>query len=210
YGQATIVDDVIYLAGGQSDLSLDSAMNNFWSLDLSARGNPESFRWKELEPWPGPPRTLNLTVAQHDGDHDGVYVMSGRFQDREEVKFLVDTWQFTPQTGMWRQRADMLRPAAAGVAAPWRQSHVLVLGGDDGKLFGRADELKDAHPGFEKEAFAYHTITDSWTSAGAMPQNKVTTIPVIWDDQIILACGEIRPRVRTPEVWSVKPKLRSH
>ena len=138
-----------------------------------------------------------------------VYVMSGRHEDDGEVKFLRDAWQYTPKTGIWRNRAELPRPAVAGVAASWGQSHILVLGGDDGELFGRADELKDAHPGFKNEALAYHTITDSWTSAGSMPQNKVTTIPVIWEDRIVLACGEIRPRIRTPQVWTVRPKFRS-
>ncbi len=31
-----------------------------------------------------------------------------------------------------------------------------------------------------------------------MPQNQVTTIPVMWDGRIIIASGEIRPRVRSP------------
>lgn len=209
YGQAAIVDDTIYLAGGQSGLGLDSAMKNFWALDLSKRDDPQNFRWQELEPWPGPERAFNLTVAQHDGFRDGVYVMSGRRDDAGTVKFLRDVWQFTPQTGAWRQRTELPRPMVAGVAAAWGQSHVFVLGGDDGALFGKADELKDDHPGFIKEALAYHTITDTWTSAGAMPQNKVTTVPTSWNGQIVLACGEVRPRVRTPQVWTVKPAQRA-
>ncbi len=42
-------------------------------------------------------------------------------------------------------------------------------------------------------------------SLGATPQNQVTTIPVLWEDRIIIASGEVRPRVRTTAVWSVAP-----
>lgn len=82
---------------------------------------------------------------------------------------------------------------------------MFVLGGDDGSLFGKADELKDEHPGFPKEALSYHTITDTWTSAGKIPGNQVTTSAVIFDKQIVIPSGEIRPRVRSPKVWSVTP-----
>jgi hypothetical protein len=81
----------------------------------------------------------------------------------------------------------------------------LVLSGDDGSLFDRTDELKDDHPGFPKEALAYHTITDTWTSLGAIPANQVTTTAVRWNERIIIASGEVRPRVRTAAVWSVAP-----
>ena len=76
-------------------------------------------------------------------------------------------------------------------------------------MFGRADELKDNHPGFPKQALAYHTITDSWTEAGAIPANHVTTVPVWWQGEIVVASGEVRPRVRSAAVLSFKPKGRT-
>lgn len=205
YGQAALVGDVIYLAGGQSDLGLDSAMKNFWSLDLSKKDNKDEFVWKELDPWPGPARAFNLTVAQHDGFNDAVYMMSGRRQEGDQVQFLKDVWQFTPATGKWKRRADVSRCVMAGTAAPWGQSHVFVLGGADGSLFGKADELRDRHPGFPKKALSYHTITDTWSDAGPIPRNHVTTAAVLFEDQIVIPSGEVRPRVRSPQVWSITP-----
>jgi hypothetical protein len=92
----------------------------------------------------------------------------------------------------------------AGTGIGGGQSHIFILGGADGSLFFKGDELQDRHPGFPKEAFAYHTITDRWTSAGAIPGNHVTTIAVNWNDSIIIPSGEIRPRVRSAKVYSVK------
>jgi solute:Na+ symporter, SSS family len=202
--------DVVYLAGGQSGLELDSAMKNFWALDLSKRDQARDFVWQELDAWPGPSRAFNLTVSQHNGYHDCVYVMSGRRQEGDGVQFLTDVWEFTPRTGGWRQRAELPRPAVAGTGIGYGQSHILVLGGDDGRLFFETDRLRDQHPGFPRTALAYHTITDSWASAGETPENLVTTTAVMWDGRIVIASGELRPRVRSASIWSVQPVGRQH
>ncbi|MEM8912156.1 MAG: sodium/solute symporter [Planctomycetota bacterium] len=210
YGAATLIHEVIYLAGGQSGTSLATAMNNFWSLDLSRSESPAEFRWTELPPWPGPPRALNLTVHQHDGFEDCVYVMSGRRQRGSattDVEFLRDVWKYTPSARQWKRQRDVPRCVMAGTSIGVGQSHVLVLGGADGSLFNRADELKDTHPGFPPEALAFHTITDTWTSAGVTPQNHVTTIAVPWDDAIVIPSGEVRPRVRSPQIWRITPNV---
>ncbi|MFY9253684.1 MAG: sodium/solute symporter [Fuerstiella sp.] len=215
FGQAVLLDGVIYLAGGQGSGGLDSAMNNFWTLDLSKKPVPNateseiaSFEWQQLAAWSDEGRAFNITAAQHNGYDNCVYVMSGRRQNGDKVEFLKDVWEFTPKTKQWRQRAEMPQPAIAGTGIGFGQSHIYVLGGDDGKLFFKTDELKDDHPGFPKNAFAYHTITDTWTSAGKSPQNHVTTIPVMWEGRMIVASGEVRPRVRTASVYSVAPDVR--
>lgn len=213
YGAATVVDNVIYLAGGQSDAALETAMNNFWALDLNQQNHPQRFVWKELPPWPGAARAFNLTVHQHDGFNDSVYVISGRCRselEREGVEFLRDVWQYKPSTGQWRRRSEVPRCVMAGAAISQGQSHLFILGGDDGSLFSQADQLKDDHPGFPKQALVYHTITDTWTSAGEVPANQVTTTAVRWDGAIILPSGEWRPRVRTTNVWRITPVQQSH
>ncbi len=210
YGQAALVGDVIYLAGGQSGNDLHSAMTNFWALDLSQRDNPAAFVWQELQAWPGSPRALNLTVEQHNGYDDCVYVMSGRRQDGTDFQFLNDVWEFTPKTRTWRRRADLPRCVMAGTGIGYGQSHILVLGGDDGARFFEADALQDEHPGFPKEALVYHTITDTWVNGGPIPQNQVTTVPVMWDGGIVIVSGEVRPRVRSAAVWKVLPSSRPH
>lgn len=205
YGQAARIGDVIYLAGGQSGESLDTAMRNLWSLDLTDLDSPERLAWQELEAWPGPERAFPVVAAQHNGYDDCVYVLSGRRQIGEHIEFLQDTWEFNARTHSWRRRADAPRCVMAGAGIGFGQSHIFVLGGDDGANFFRAEQLRDDHPGFIRQSLAYHTITDTWTSAGAVPQNQVTTTPVLWDGRVILASGEIRPRVRTDSVWSVRP-----
>ena len=205
FGQAALVGDQVYLAGGQRGSGLDSAMANFWMLDLSRSDAGDEFAWEVLPSWPGETRAFNLTVSQHNGYHDCVYVISGRRMDGDQVQFLQDVWEYTPAKRTWRRRQDVPRCVMAGVAAGSGQSHIFVLGGADGSRFHRADELRDEHPGFPLQALAYHTITDTWTSAGPMPANHVTTIAVPWDGRIIIPSGEVRPRVRSPAIWRVEP-----
>ena len=209
YGAATLVGGVVYLAGGQSGQSLDTAMTNFWALDLATQDRPESFQWQELEPWPGSDRAFNLTITQHNGFSDCIYVISGRRQagtETSDVEFLKDVWEFSTSTNTWRRRADCPVSVMAGSGIGVGQSHVMILGGADGSRFFQSDTLRDEHPGFPKRAWAYHTITDTWTSAGETPANQVTTTAVRWGEDIVVASGEIRPRVRSPKVFRVKPR----
>ena len=214
YGAATIIDDVVYVIGGQSGLTLDTALHNVWSLDLSnwdlAKLDLETLVWKELPPMPAGPRAYHITANQHDGYRQAIYVISGRRQMGRQPEFLKDVWQFTPSTGQWKRRADVPQCVMAGTGVGYGQSHLFVLGGADGSLWDRVDQLRDDHPGFPKQAWAYHTITDTWTSAGSMPANHVTTVALSWGDSIIIPSGEIRPRVRSPKIWQVRSTAGSH
>ena len=210
---AACIGDTVYVASGQSGAGLETATNNFWALDMSDYANSEGkdqLAWKILPACPGPSRILSVTVAQHNGTTDCIYVMSGRRQDSGgNVELLKDVWEFNPnaqrEQNPWRQREDVPHCIMAGPAVAIGQSHIFVLGGDDGEHFGLADELKDTHPGFFKNALAYHTITDTWITAGPLPANHVTTTAVKWDDVIVIATGEIRPRLRSPKIYQATP-----
>ncbi len=144
-----------------------------------------------------------MLAKQNNGYDDCLYLMGGRHQSAGQVEFLEDCWEYNPRTDAWRERAAMPQPLAAGACIDFGQSHILALSGDAGALFHRTDELRDAHPGFPKRSFAYHCITDTWTDMGPTPANQVTTSAVHFDGGIVLPSGEVRPRVRTPQVWKI-------
>jgi len=226
---AALLGRYVYVAGGQSGGKLDSAMKNFWRLDLSkldaAKGLPDDAKWETLPAWPGPSRVLNITAAQHNGFNDCIYVISGRRQREGTqgdagIELLSDVYEFNPVgydpalyddsdeyagPSPWRRRADAPHTIMAGPAAAVGQSHIFALGGTDGALIPLAGELKDDHPGFRKKVMAYHTITDTWIDAGPSPANHVTTPAVKWRGDIVVASGEVRPRVRSRAVWSIRP-----
>jgi SSS family transporter len=204
-----MIGDQIYLAGGQRTGDLTSAQQSFWLLDMKKRGDPD-FKWTELPAWPGPERAFNLTVSQHNGFNDCVYVMSGRRDTGQGLEFLRDVYEFDPTkmgttvADPWRRLPDAPSCVMAGTAAAVGQSHVFVMGGADGSLFHRAADLKERHPGFPKRALVYHTITATWTEVESTPVNHVTTAAVPWDGRIVIPSGEVRPRVRSPKVWAVE------
>lgn len=206
YGAATLIGNTVYVAGGQSGPSLDTAMNQLWSLDFSNR-HDKRLQWQVLKSCPGVPRAFNITVSQHNGKNDCVYMISGRTQAGDDVEFLTDTWQYLPGKEEWTRRSDVPKCVMAAPAAKIGQSHLVVFGGADGSLFTRSDELKDKHPGFPKVAFAYDTTKDTWTSAGKTPANQVTTIavelPTDLGGGVVIPSGEVRPRVRSSTIWRV-------
>ena len=222
---AANIGSVVYVAGGTSGSELKTAMKNFWMLDLSAMNDPDKFRWEVLPAWPGESRAFNLVAAQHNGQAECIYVMSGRREsdaDEGKVEFLKDVYEFNPQkydaqkndantaTDAWRRRIDLPNCVMAGTAIKVGQSHIFVFGGADGTMWGRANELKDNHPGFPKRLSVYHTITDTWVQSEELPANQVTTVAVRWGDDtvkdpIIIASGEVRPRVRSPKIWAAIP-----
>jgi N-acetylneuraminic acid mutarotase len=91
--------------------------------------------------------------------------------------------------------------AAPSPAPQWGQTHFLVLSGDDGTNLGF--QPPEQHPGFAKDILAYDTTADTWTEAGQVPATQVTVPAVAWNEQYVFPNGEIRPGVRTPEIWSL-------
>lgn len=217
YTSAAKIGSKIYVAGGQSGKNLDTAMKNFWYIDLERYGS-EEFEWKKLPSWPGSSRAFNITAAQHNGFANCVYVISGRRIEKgegiSETEFLTDVYEFNPKKvfsnlkgkeSPWRKRSDVPSCVMAGTGIDIGQSHIFIFGGADGSLFTKGSELKLEHPGFPRKSWAYHTITDTWIKTGETPANLVTTKAVKWDDSVIIPSGEIKPRVRTPEIWKIKP-----
>jgi SSS family transporter len=207
YGAAALAGRVVYVVAGQKGKTLDSASNEVWAYDLmdGAKGS-----WTPLPDIPWSTRAFVQVAAQHNGYDNCLYVMGGRRQETpDEVGFLSDVWEFNPITRVWRERKSLDKPLMAGTAIGYGQSHILILGGADGSFWGQANELLDAHPGFPKKTYLYHTITDTWIDAGTSPRNHVTTVPVKWGDAVVIASGEVRPRVRSPQVWKVTPILAS-
>ena len=201
--------------------------------ELNSDVNRETDRWEPIAGWPndGPPRMFPLIASQHDGFNDRLYVFGGRRfldgKDRSDLRnleFLKDGWSFNPEayesdrfdlesqtyegSTAWKRLADAPVPLTAGSAVPFGPAHIIVPAYADGSVLksfldsGKA--MRDyPHPGFPTRAFAYHTITDTWISMGAIPAAQVTTPAVRWGDDIFLVSGEIRPRVRTRRVWKI-------
>jgi len=194
-----LVGRTIYVAGGIETPTATTALHTFWAMDLDA---PQPL-WQELDPWPGPERMLAVA-----GVLDGsFYIFSGAKltagADGKPVReFLRDAYRFTPGQG-WKQIADLPR---ATVAAPSPAtgigSRMLILTGDDG--LNVSFQPVEKHPGFPRNALSYDVTTDAWSVLDTVPISRATVPAVLWRDRVVIPNGEVRPRVRTPEVWSLR------
>jgi SSS family transporter len=138
------VGSVIYLAGG-SDKKKQT--KNFWSLDLSKKGDAKEFVWKELDPWPGDPRSHLVAAAASNGKKNCFYIFSGRYKDRERGwVFLKDSWMY--DGAKWNRLADVgvnlqnKTPVCVMAATGIRigANHIAIFGGADGKLFDKVEQ----------------------------------------------------------------------
>ncbi len=197
----------------------------FLELDLS---NLE-LGWKELPVWSGSPRTHAVGIVQNNGEVDCFYLFKGRFKGQNRTsQMLTDSYEFNPLTNTWRPlKTDTEFQLAAGTGVAVGANHILLFGGDDGhtfnqleqlgadinqatdsaaqkKLVAERDHILQSHPGFAKEIWAFHTITQSWAKMGELPsQAQVTTTALKWNDQILIPSGEVAPCVRTPHILAV-------
>jgi N-acetylneuraminic acid mutarotase len=195
-----LVGKVIYVAGGIENPDATIAMKTFWKLDLAAAES----RWELLDPWPGPERMLAVAgvVGESFCIFSGARLSAGA--DGKPVReFLRDAYRFTPGKG-WARIADLPRAAVAAPSPALNDggSRMLIVSGDDGTKVNFTP-LRE-HPGFPRDVLAYDSIRDAWSSAGEVPFSRATVPVVRWLGRDVIPNGEVRPRVRTPEVWALR------
>lgn len=199
YGCGALVGHTIYVAGGQQTPSSTEALHTFWALDLTEK----PLRWRSLEPWPGPARILGVSGVSGDT----FFLFSGASLSadplgRPKRTYLVDAYAFSIKSG-WRRLADLPRPAVAAPspAFPTGRGEILVVSGDDGEDVA-FQPLRD-HPGFPRNILRYSIERDAWTKDENCPLSRATAPTAVWDGDYVIPNGEVRPRVRTPQVWTL-------
>ncbi len=195
-----LVGRTIYLAGGIETPAATTALHTFWALDLDS----PAAGWHELPPWPGPARMLAVAGAQAGSFFlfSGASLTAG--PDGKPLReFLRDAYRYTPAQG-WTRLANLPRPAVAAPspAAPRGASELLIISGDDGANVTFSPVQN--HPGFPREMLAYDTQRDAWHPAGEAPFSRATAPVAAWHGLHVVPNGEVRPRVRTNEVWALE------
>jgi N-acetylneuraminate epimerase len=191
-----MVGDMLYVAGGIERPDATHTTKDVWALDL---GSAEP-KWKSVAPSPGSGRMLAVAAAFGDSFYvvSGVDLSAG--SDGKPVRrYLKDGYRYDSGVG-WKQIADMPRPAVAAPSpSPADDAGFYVLGGDDGT---QVDRAPDKHRGFSKTILKYAGASNTWREFGAMPAPSVTTPCVFWNKSWVVPGGEVRPGVRSSEVWS--------
>jgi N-acetylneuraminic acid mutarotase len=165
-----------------------------FAIDLSA-AHPQ---WRTIPPCPGGGRIL-ATAASNDG---AFWIAGGAALVPAGRRYLTDAWRFDQTLG-WKRIADLPHPAVAAPSpAPTETGGFYILGGDDGSQVGVAH---DRHRGFGRTALRYDVRTNCWQDGGDYPAAAVTAPSVEWNGTWVIADGEVRPGIRTPEVWAWTP-----
>lgn len=192
-----VVGENLYVSCGSEQPGEIEASARTFVLNFGAR-KPA---WREIPPLPAKPRLFAAGAA-----HRGAFYLIGgaALQPTAAGKsvrvYLKETWSYRPKEG-WRRLSDISRPnVAAPSPAPFVNGNLLLLGGDDGS---RVDfSPLDKHPGFPREILAYDPVLDCWRELEELPAPRATLPCVQWRGRFVLPSGEVRPGVRSPEVWS--------
>jgi N-acetylneuraminic acid mutarotase len=195
------VGSTIYVAGGSDRPGEQSALSHCYALDL-ARKTPA---WAAVAPCPGKPRILPVAAALGGS----FYLVGGAALEptngRVARVYLRDAWRYQPGHG-WQRIADLPKPCVAGpTPAPAVDGGFLLLGGDDGSRTGFQPLAQ--HPGFPNTILAYDAESDTWRENGKVPAPRVTVPTAYWRDRVVIPSGELRPGVRSPEVWTFRRGL---
>jgi N-acetylneuraminate epimerase len=191
--------DVVYVAGGTSTPADSTASRGLFALDLK----DTSAAWKTLESIPGAGRILPVAAAQGGS----FFIVSGASLTPDAAgkpvrAYLKDAWRYQPGKG-WSSIADIPRAAvAAPTPAPVSGENLfLIAGGDDGSLAGI--KPGSPHPGFPRSVVAYDLSTNSWNALPDIPAGfspPVTTPTTVWGKHSVIASGEVRPGIRSPQM----------
>lgn len=200
YISASMLGNSVFVYGGKSQVDgVEKITGKLWELDLS---NSAVREWKENEPCPGGARFGASLVRQSNGEYDCLFLFGGK----SEHEYLSDAYKFDPRSGMnkssWKRITNMPRPALASPSVAIGGSQIFLFSGSDGHDVEKILEIKDNYH-FTREILSYNTITDAWHKVGELPQGIVNTTALVWNGQIVLPGGEIRPGTRTNKITTL-------
>lgn len=214
-------DNKIYLAGGETE---NGTANQLWVLDVS----DTNAKWQPLHSLPEAVSHAVL-IAMPDTKTGSLYLAGGRRKNPSGISwFYENVYRYDIGTDQWISCQSMPYALSAHTALAVDAETLLVFGGDKGTVFNQVERdlaaisketdpdqkakllahknnLQNTHPGFSREILAYHIKTGKWSIIGKLPfPTPVTTTAVFWKGNIILASGETRAGIRTPEIWMGK------
>ncbi|HVJ80556.1 MAG TPA: galactose oxidase, partial [Planctomycetia bacterium] len=195
-GCAALVGGTFFVCGGQKEPT-GPALDSLLAMDLEAK----PLVWRTPASRPGGGRILSI-AASAGGEFwsiGGATIEVGPI-GKPARRYQTDVYSYKEGRG-WRRRADL--PAALAAApspAPTIGNGPAVLGGDDGTQASLAPER---HRGFSKKIWVYDTASERWKETDAVAAPRVTTGIAEWRGGWAIPSGEVRPGIRSSEVWRI-------
>jgi N-acetylneuraminic acid mutarotase len=204
-----IVQDVLIVSGGLEHPDATDCHKRTWALDLRAlKDNAATLQWIELAELPASPRMLSTSAS--DGSAFwliGGVTLSADPQGKPQREYLKECWKLefdrNTMSGRWRAQEDLPVALAASPSPAIAQAGQLwILGGDDGtQVSSRPNE----HRGFSKTIYQFDIDQNRWTPYSKSLSISHVTVPcVAWSDGWVIPSGEIRPGIRSQEVWFLR------
>lgn len=214
-----LVGDHVYIAGttGEENKLIRIAIKNLFE-------DSSTLEWTFLDGCPGPGRLMPAYAAQNNGQDECLYLFGGRRISDGRVSILSDGYYYNIRQGEWVPIGEC-PPVMAAATLPYGASSILIFGSDDGQLLLERDSLQALintssdrrvadsakqqlkksftdHPGFRRDIVAFNTVTKTFQCAGRMPGTApVVTRALDWNGRVVIPGGEIKPGIRTPEIY---------
>lgn len=221
---ASIVDNIVFVAGGQQTVADGEASHAFLSIDIS---KPEK-GWVELPSWDGVARGYAVGVAKRVGEDILFYLFSGRnYGSKITAEVLSDGYVYNANTLEWKNLEGNF-PLMAATAVNLDDELILLAGGTDGSIFMKEVELKtkinkyvgdetqrdsllyyqnqlsiffENVKGFDSVVRFYNTSTNTIVNTESIDYLlPLTTTAVTFNQNVYIISGEIRPGVRSPYI----------
>lgn len=195
-----LIGSNLYVIGGTSGPMATNTYHNAWSMNLA--GPRDEMEWVEHPKWPGPPRMLAVSANWNSE----LFLCSGvdvhaDADGKPARTYLTDAYRYSLEHG-WRKLADVPRPVvAAGTPTPVDDAGFWIVSGDDASQLSMPSAERT---GFPATIWRYEPLRNRWSDVGQTPAPRVTLPVVIWQNRAVFISGELRPGVRSPEVWSWK------
>lgn len=196
-----LVGRKIHVCGGMEAPDSTWASDRHWVLDLDAREKG----WQELERLPSGGRIL----ATSCGIGDSFFIAGGCSLEPDKAgvakrTYLKEAWRY--REGKWIRLRDLPRAAVAAASpAPVQEGAFFVVSGDDGTQVNLASPAD--HRGFTPEILRYEIAGDLWSHFGALDLPPPVTLPTApWRGGHVFFNGEVKPGVRTPQVFLFNPR----
>jgi N-acetylneuraminic acid mutarotase len=184
----TLLNNKIYVAGGQETIINGKSSKHFLVLDISSKKK----EWIELPSWKGHSLSYSVCTTQSGK----VFLFGGRsFGPGEETVVHTEGYCFDPETNEWKTLSGQF-PVMAGTAMPFGENKILFFGGVPEIL-----PTNLSHPGFSSSVLLFDTQKETLEKidSSRIPI-PVTTHLVHKDNYFFITSGEIKPGVRTPYI----------
>lgn len=235
YTSAVIIDDIVYVVGGSSSVDGVDTGNHFFKLDLSNRNSsnfswetlpPFPGNGRIFSVVAGQSNGTQSCVYMFSGRN----VNAGK-----EIFVYRDGLIYNPVSNDWKVIAEHGTsdfPVMGGTAFSNKKNEIVIIGGSSGECLLKEQQQRSRfreiiknrdtvaislykaerlryyfdHTGFSNDILIYDTVGDTISKGGVFDTScPILTTAIPYKDGAIMAGGEIKPGLRTSDIFLIKP-----